>query len=44
MDLLFMGLDTIRSEDKSVCFAHPKDSGQIAKKRQNMPAKFQKIH
>jgi hypothetical protein len=41
MDLLFMGLDTIWLEDKSLCFAHPKDSGQIAKEHQDMPAKFQ---
>jgi hypothetical protein len=44
MDLLFMGLDTIWLEDKSVCFVLPKDSGQIAKKHQDMPVKFQKIH
>ena len=44
MDLLFMGLDIIRSEDKSVCFVHPKDSSQTTKKHQDIPANFQKIH
>ncbi len=44
MDLLFMGLDIIRLEDKLVCFVHPKDSSQTTKKRQDMPAKFQKVH
>jgi hypothetical protein len=44
MDLLFMGLDIIRLEDKSVCFVHPKDSSQTAKKRKDMPAKFPKGH
>jgi hypothetical protein len=41
---LFMGLDTIWSKDKSVCFVHPKNLGQIAKKHQDMPINFQKIH
>ena len=44
MDLIFMGLDIIWVEDKSVCFVHPKDSTQIAKKRKDMPEKFQKNH
>jgi hypothetical protein len=44
MDLLFMGLDTLRAEDKTVCFVHPTDKSQTAKKRQDMPTKFQKIH
>ncbi len=44
MDLIFMGLDIIRLEDKSVCFVHPKNSSQTAKKCQDMPAKFQKVH
>ncbi len=44
MDLFFMGLDIIWSEDKSVCFVHPKDSSQTAKKLQDMPATFQKVH
>jgi hypothetical protein len=44
MDLLFMGLDIIRAEDKTVCFVHPKDSSQIAKKCKDMPEKFQKVH
>jgi hypothetical protein len=44
MDLLFMGLDTLRTKDKTVCFVHPTDTSQTAKKRQDMPPKFQKIH
>ncbi len=44
MDLLFMGLDFLRAEEKSVCFVHPTNSSQQAKKRQDMPRKFQKIH
>ncbi len=44
MDLMFMGLDTLRAEDKSVCFLHPNDPNQRAKARKDMPAKFQKIH
>ncbi len=39
-----MGLDTLRMEDKTVCFLHPNDPNQQAKKRQDMPPKFQKIH
>ncbi len=26
MDLLFMGLDTLRTKDKTVCFVHPTDT------------------
>jgi hypothetical protein len=44
MDLMFMGLDTLRAEDKSVCFLHPNNSCQRAKARKDMPVKFQKIH
>ena len=44
MDLLFSGLDTVRAEDKTVCFVHPTTPEQYAKKRQDMPEKFQKIH
>jgi hypothetical protein len=44
MELLFMGLDTLRAEDKTVCFLHPNDSSQQAKKQQDIPAKFQKMY
>ncbi len=44
MDLMFMGLDTLRAEDKSVCFLHSNDPNQRAKARKDMPVKFQKIH
>jgi hypothetical protein len=44
MELMFSGLDTIRTEDKTVCFVHPTNPEQYAKKRQDMPGKFQKIH
>jgi hypothetical protein len=44
MDLLFSGLDTVRAEDKTVCFVHPTIPEQYAKKSQDMPEKFQKIH
>ena len=44
MELMFMGLDTLRAEDKSVCFLHPNEPNQRAKARKDMPAKFQKIH
>ncbi len=44
MELLFMGLNTLRTEDKTVCFLHPNDPSQQAKKRQDMPPKFQRIH
>ncbi len=44
MDLLFMGLDTLRAKDKTVCFVHPTNHSQQARKRQDMPTKFQKIH
>jgi hypothetical protein len=32
IELLFMGLDTLQTEDKNVCFLHPKDPSQQAKK------------
>ncbi len=44
MDLMFMGLNTLRAEDKSVCFLHPNNPSQRAKARKDMPVKFQKIH
>ena len=28
MELMFMGLDTLRAEDKSICFLHPNDPNQ----------------
>ncbi len=33
MDLLFMGLDTLKAEDKTVCFVHPTNHSQQARKR-----------
>jgi hypothetical protein len=44
MELLFMGLDTLRAEDKTVCFLHPNNPSQQAQKCQDMPPKFQRIH
>ena len=44
MELMFMCLDTLRGEDKSVCFLHPNDTSHNAKLRKDMPAKFQRIH
>jgi hypothetical protein len=44
MELLFMGLDTLRAEDKTVCFLHPNDPSQKVKSRKDMPDKFQRIH
>ncbi len=44
MELMFSGLDTIRTEDKTVCFVHPTNPEHYAKKCQDMPGKFQKIH
>jgi hypothetical protein len=44
MDLMFMGLDTLQAEDKSVCFLHSNDPSQRAKARKDMPVKFPKIH
>ncbi len=42
-ELMFDGLDILCSEDKTVCFLHPDDFGQQAKKHADMPEKFQKI-
>jgi hypothetical protein len=44
MELLFMGLDTLRGEDKTVCLLHPNNPSLHAKKQQDMPPKFQRIH
>jgi hypothetical protein len=44
MELFFMGLDTLRAEDKMVCFLCPNNPSLHAKKRQDMPPKFQRIH
>jgi hypothetical protein len=41
---MFDGLSILHSEDKTVCFLHPDDFGQQAKKRADMPEKFQKIY
>jgi hypothetical protein len=38
---MFDGLDILCTKDKSVCFVHPKDFEQQAKKRSDMPTKFQ---
>jgi hypothetical protein len=43
-ELMFNGLDTLHSEDKKVCFLHPDDFGQQAKKHADMLEKFQKIY
>ncbi len=42
-ELMFAGLNILRSEDKKVCSLHPDDFSQQAKKRADMPEKFQKI-
>ncbi len=44
MELLFMGLDSLCMEDKSVAYAHTKDFGQLSRKQTDMPNKFQKVH
>jgi hypothetical protein len=44
MELLISGLDTVRTEDNTVCFVHPTNSKQYTKKRQDMPGNFQKIY
>ncbi len=44
MELLFMGLDTLQTEDKTVCFLNPNNPSQQVKKHQDMPPKFQRIH
>ncbi len=43
-ELMFDGLNILCSEDKTVCFLHPDDFGQRAKKHADMPEKFQKIY
>ncbi len=43
-DLLFEGLKTLEEEDKDVCFLHPDNFRNQARKRMDMPAKFQRIH
>jgi hypothetical protein len=40
MKFLFMGLNTLRAEDKTVCFLHPNNPCLHAKKQQDMPPKF----
>jgi hypothetical protein len=43
MELLFMGLDTLRTEDKNVCFLHPNNPSQQAKKSDKIcPPSFNK--
>jgi hypothetical protein len=44
MELIFEGLATLYAEDKTVCFLHPLDFNQQARKCTDMPVKFQKIH
>ncbi len=44
MELIFEGLATLHAEDKTVCFLHPLDFNQQARKRTDMPIKFHKIH
>jgi hypothetical protein len=44
MELIFEGLATLHAKDKTVCFLHPLDFNQQARKRTDMPVKFQKIH
>jgi hypothetical protein len=39
-----MGLDSLCSEDKSVAYAHPKDFGQLARKRSDMLDMFLKVY
>jgi hypothetical protein len=43
-DLLFEGLKTLKEEDKDVCFLHPDNFCNQARKRTDMLAKFQRIH
>ena len=43
-ELKFDGLDILHAKDKSVCFVCPKDFEQQAKKRSDIPTKFQKIY
>ncbi len=43
-DLLFKGLKALEEEDKDVCFLHPDNFADQARKRNNMSAKFQRIY
>ncbi len=43
-DLLFKGLKTLEEKDKDVCFLHLDNFADQARKRNNMPAKFQRIY
>ena len=43
-DLLFKGLKTLEEEDKNVCFLHLDNFADQAHKRNDMPAKFQRIY
>ncbi len=43
-DLLFKGLKTLEEEDKDICFLHPDNFTDQARKRNNMPAEFQRIY
>jgi hypothetical protein len=43
-DLLFEGLKTLEEEDKDICLLHPDNFADQARKRNNMPAKFQCIY
>jgi hypothetical protein len=44
VELIFEGLATLHAEDKTVCFLHPLNFNQQARKCTDMPVKFQKIH
>ncbi len=43
-DLLFERLKTLEDEDKDVCFLNPDNYAEQARKRNNMPVKFQRIY
>ncbi len=43
-DLLFKGLKTLEDEDKDICFLNPDNYAEQARKRNNMPVKFQLIY
>ncbi len=43
-DLLFKRLKTLGEEDKDICFLHPDNFADPACKRNDMPAKFQRIY
>jgi hypothetical protein len=44
LDILFEGLKTLEEEDKDICFLHPDNFADPACKRNDMPAKFQRIY